>query len=918
MRSRYLRRNLSKRRSDRVFHGSWKCLGQAGMPAGMGLGPPTDVRSVERRHADGMVETNVDAVIVGAGFSGLYATHRLRNLQGLSVRCFEAADGPGGVWYWNRYPGARCDFESLFYSYTFDAQLQREWRWPERFAAQPDILAYLEHVADRFDLRRSYQFNTRVTSAAWDDNAARWVVGTADGATTTARFLVNAAGSFSVAKENEFPGQSDFRGVVAHTSRWPVGDVDLDGKRVAVIGTGSTGIQVIQTIAPHVGELTVFQRTANYACPLGNRPLNDNEFQKAVDDFPFTRIEARTRMMGTLYPRAVRSALMDTAEQHRRLYDHFYNGGAVRMIVSTYYDLLTDPQANATAAEYIRDRIRERVRDPQTAELLCPNDHPYGGKRAPFENHYYEVFNLPHVRLVDARTAPIVRITERGISTTDREYEFDVIVLATGFDIGAGALAEMGVVGRRGRKLRDQWEFGQRAYLGMATHGFPNLFHINGPQGPAVITNNLVAIEDNVDFVGKLIAYLDSHERATAEATAEAECRYDQIVREVADATLISTAKTWFMGDNIPGKPRTPIALFTGAPMYRAMCAEVETTEYGGFSIDGDDRDVPHLIRLDGRAVFVLAGLLNMGAKSLEQCLEEGALEEARSAMESFRLLQLPLPSDVTITDARYPIEGGDRMVRLYRPAAAGVLPVLVFIHGGGWVGGTLSAFDEPCAKLARRLGALVVSPDYRLAPEHPFPAASDDTVAVLRWASARVADFGGDPDRIAVGGESAGANLAAVAAIRLREEGGARLRAQVLVTPLVDFLAETESRMVFADAPILTTRLIARMAETYLGDLANAASPWASPARTGNLSGLPPALVITMEVDPLRDEGEQYVRALAAAGVPAVSRRFEGLFHAAFGLSGAIPRVSEIHDAIADFLAPLLERKHVGTYAVE
>lgn len=848
-------------------------------------------------------EAAVDAVIVGAGFSGLYATHRLRNLQGLSVRCFEAAPGPGGVWYWNRYPGARCDIESIFYSYSFDQDLQREWRWSERFAAQPEILAYLEHVTDRFDLRRSYRFDTRVTSAVWDEHAKRWVVRTDDGTATTARFFINAAGAFSVSKKNDFPGQDEFRGTVLHTSRWPVDDVDLAGRRVAVVGTGSTGIQVIQTIADQVGELTVFQRSANFACPLGNRPLSDEEFDEVVAHYPKLREEARNSLAGAAYPRAVRPALADTPDEQRKVYDEYYHGGGFRMLASTYFDLIFNPVANETAAEYIRDRIRERVEDPQTAELLCPKDHPYGTKRATFETNYYEVFNLPHVRLVDARTTPIVRITETGIATTAATYDFDVIVLATGFDVGAGALMRMGVVGRGGRRLTDHWAQGQRAYLGMATRAFPNLFHINGPQSAAALFNNPTAIEDSVDFVGNLLAHLDSSGATTAEVSAAGEDRWNALVSEVADATLFPRANTWYMGDNIPGKPRTPLSLFTGAPMYRAICAEVEGTGYPGFSIDGDDRPLPNTIRLDGAAVFLLAGMMNMGAKPLEEC----SLDEARAALASFRLMQRPVPGDVDIVDVAYPIEGGQRNARLYRPPVGGPLPVVVFIHGGGWIGGSLDVFDEPCATLARRLGALVVSPDYRLAPEHPFPAATDDTVAVLRWAAEHIGEFGGDPGRIAVGGESAGANLAAVAALRVLDEGGPRLLAQVLVTPPVDPLADTESRRTFARGPIISAELGERLWALYLADPANATSPWAAPARARDLSGLPPALVITMEADPLRDEAEDYARALAAAGVPTVCRRFDGLFHAALSLSGAIPRAAEIQEAMAGFLAPLL-----------
>lgn len=860
-----------------------------------------------------MVKQHVDVVIVGAGFSGLYATHRLRNLQGLSVQCFEAGDGPGGVWYWNRYPGARCDFESLYYSYTFDAELQREWRWTERWASQPEILAYLEHVSDRFDLRRSFRFGTCVTSVVWDDDAKHWVVGASDGTITTARFFINATGSFGVPKKVDFPGQDDFWGTVLHTSQWPAEGVDLAGKRVAVVGTGSTGVQVIQTIAPQVKQLTVFQRTASFACPLRNRPITDDEFHKAVDGFTKARVEVRSYLGGVPYPRAVRSALMDTPEERRRVYDEYYGEG-MRMLSSTYFDLMTNPAANATAADYIRDRIRERVTDPEVAELLCPNDHPYGSKRAPLEIGYYEAFNLPHVRLVDAKATPIVRITERGIATTAEEYEFDVIVLAIGFDIGAGALVRMGVLGRGDRRLTEHWAHGQRAYLGMATHGFPNLFHITGPQGPQAVYNNPLAAEDNVDFVGALIAYMGDHDYATTEVTALGEECYDTLSRGVADAMLFSKARTALMGDNIPGKPRAPVSLFAGAPIYRALCSEVEATEYGGFSFDGDDRELPGLLRLDPSAVLVVSGLLNIGAKPLEDC----SVEEARAAMENFKMMQLPMPADVGVTDTTYPAGAGERVVRLYRPAVSGALPVMVLIHGGGFIGGSLDSFDEPCASLARRVGALVVSPDYRLAPEHPFPAATDDTVAVLQWAADHIADYGGDPARIAVGGESAGANLAAVAALRLRDEGGPPLRAQVLITPPTDYFADTESRRLFANGPILSTKVGERMGVLYLGDPANATSAWAAPALADDLSGLPPALVITMEVDPLRDEGEDYARALAAAGVPTVCHRFNGLCHATFSLSGAIPRAAEIQDVITDFLVPrLFAEKYSATAGV-
>jgi len=445
----------------------------------------------------------------------------------------------------------------------------------------------------------------------------------------------------------------------------------------------------------------------------------------------------------------------------------------------------------------------------------------------------------------------------------------------------------------------------------MATHGFPNLFHINGPQSSAALYNNPIGIEDSVDFVSGIIAHADAAGCARVEASESAENRYNELVMECANATLVPTATTWYMGDNIAGKARTPLSLFTGGPMYRAICAEVEATGYAGFSFDEDEQPLSSLVQVDGSAVFFLAGMMNSGAKPLEEC----NLEEARAAMDMFQFFQAPLPSDVSISEVDFPAGNDGRKLRLYHPKEASApLPVVLFIHGGGWIGGSLDAFNEPCAALAHNTGALVVSPEYRLAPEHPFPAAVEDTQAALRWVADNIATYGGDPERIAVGGESAGANLAAVAAQRARDEGGPRLTAQVLVAPVTDPLAETASRKLFAHGPVLSMELCARMAGMYVTDPAALTSPLIAPARAADLSGLPPALVLTMGVDPLRDEGEDYARALAAAGVPAESRRFEGLIHTTLSMSGPIPRAAEIQEAIATFLVPLFSASNAPT----
>lgn len=843
---------------------------------------------------------DVDVVVIGAGFAGLYATHRLRNLQGLSVQSFEAGHGPGGTWYWNRYPGARCDIESIYYSYSFDADLQREWRWSERFAQQPEILAYLEHVADRFDLRRSFKFGTRVTSVVWDEAAAFWRVGADDGSSTTARYVLNGSGNLSTAKPNDFPGEEDFTGQVLRTSAWPAAGVDLRGKRVAVVGTGSTGIQVISELAGEVAELTVFQRTPNFACPLGNRPMSDEEFAEVTRDYSEIRAVSRKSMMGTPYPPALKSALADGPEERRAAFEKYYDGGGFRMLLSTYNDLLFNEDSNALAAEFIREQIRKRVTDPAVAAKLCPTDHPYGTKRAPFETNYFEVFNESHVHLVDAKATPIERITATGIRTTDREYDVDVIVLATGFDAGTGTLMRLGVAGRDGITLNESWKEGPHTFLGLATRGFPNLFLITGPQSASGLYNNPIAIEDHVDFAGDLIEFMRDRELTAFEPTADSEKRWMTVISELSNMTLFPKANSWYMGDNIKGKPRVPMMFTAGAPLYRAICAEVVSRGYGGFSFDGAATSVPSVVDLDPSVLMVLGGMLAQGMKPLE----EGSLEEIRSSIEGFRALQLPLPPSVTITETTFTGPAGERAVRVYRPDRDGTLPIVVFVHGGGMVAGSLDGFDEPCARLAETAGVVVVSPDYRLAPEDPFPAAPDDTYAALVWAHEHAAEFGADPDQLAIGGESGGANLAAVAALRARDEGGPTVRAQLLVAPAIDPAAQTQSRIEFADGPMLTLAAMAKMFTWYLPDLTQLTSPQVAPARAATLAGLPPTLVVTMEADPLRDEGEDYADALRAAGVPTVSHRLDGMVHTTLSMSGALPRAAEIHELMSEFVS--------------
>jgi cation diffusion facilitator CzcD-associated flavoprotein CzcO/acetyl esterase/lipase len=845
---------------------------------------------------DTLMGSHYDVVVVGAGFAGLYAVHKMRDELGLDVQAFEAAGGVGGTWWWNRYPGARCDFESIHYSYSFSEEIQREWEWSERFAGQPEILAYLEWVADKLDVRRAFRFNTRVTSTTWDDKAARWIICTDDGATCTARFVVSCVGGLSVAKEPEFPGSETFRGELYRTSSWPHEPVDFTGKRVAVIGTGSTGIQVIQEIANEAAELTVFQRTPNFAAPLGNEPVDPAQRRWNAEHHAELRAGSRQHMIGVPYDPPSGPALAATPDERRRIFDKYWDRGGFRLLVSTFSDVIFNQQANETIAEYIRERIRERVKDPATAALLCPTDHPYASKRPPFETGYYEAYNLPHVHLVDVRSAPIEAITPTGVRTSSKSYEFDVIILATGFDVFTRPLLNLGLRGRDGLKLEDRWANGPTSYLGVQIAGFPNLFVINGPKSAVALYNVPLATEDNVNFVAAALARAIADKTATFEATYEAEEAWGRLCEGILNLTVIPHSKgSWYMGENIPGKARAAYFFAGGAPLYRAICAEIAHVGYGGFALDRVSAPIPPMVRLDPAAALLLGSMLARGMKPLDEL----NLDEVRAVAESLRELQLPGPA-MRVETVEAP------RARIYIPDRAGPLPVIVFYHGGGWISGSLDLADAPCRRLADENGAIVVSAHYRLAPEHSFPAATDDTFAALSWVWKHVSAYGGDPGRIVVMGESAGANLAAVAAIRARD-AGIPLAGQVLIYPPIDPEASTASRTEFADGPFFTRAIGEKMWGAYLGGAELTAL--AAPSRASSLAGLAPALVLTLELDMSRDEAEDYAGALASAGVPVRLHRFDGLFHGVFNMSAFIPRVREMYASIGEFVATCKEQ---------
>jgi len=527
---------------------------------------------------------SVDAVVVGAGIAGLYQLHTLRG-RGLQVRVLEAADGVGGTWYWNRYPGARCDVESLSYSYSFSPELEQEWTWSEKYPTQPEILRYVNHVADRFNLRRDISFRTRVTSATYDEDRKRWLVLTDSGDVVDAQFLIMATGCLSASKTPEVPGGERFQGSTFHTGHWPHAGVDFTGLRVGVIGTGSSGIQSIPIIAQQARELTVFQRTPNFSMPAGNRPLTQDEVHDMKAHYGEWREAQRTSGFGVPVEPATRSAHEATEEERASTYQQGWDKGNLVAILGAYTDTLSDKAANDTAAEFIRNKIRDVVKDPEVAETLAPRTFPFGTKRPCLDTGYYATFNQEHVHLVDLRKTPLVEITETGVRTSEQEYEVDVIVFATGFDAMAGALTGVDIRGRNGLSLKEKWAEGPRTYLGLAIAGFPNLFTITGPLSPSVLSNMVVSIEQHVEWVSDCIAYLREQRLAEVEATVEAEDAWVEHVAEVGSDTLFPSADSWYMGSNVPGKPRVFMAYIGGVGVYREKCDDVTAEGYDGFAL---------------------------------------------------------------------------------------------------------------------------------------------------------------------------------------------------------------------------------------------------------------------------------------------------------------------------------------------
>ena len=531
-----------------------------------------------------MKNIDVDVVVVGAGFSGLYLLYRLRK-AGFSTRVFERGGDVGGTWYWNRYPGARCDVESLQYSYSFDEQLQQDWHWPEKFSAQPDILAYANHVADRFNLKKDIEFNTEVKASWFDENLKTWKITTNTGEEINAQYFIMATGCISTTQIPNIKGLSDYVGDTFHTGDWPHEEVDFSGQSIAVIGTGSSGIQSIPVLAKQAKKLTVFQRTPNYSIPSQNEPMTKKYERSWKDVYSERRKEMRYSAHGSLKDLNDVPALSVDEDQRQELYTKRWAIGGTGFLGS-FNDLLTNADANYTAAEYVRQQIKRVVKDKETAEILCPRSYPIGTKRICIDTGYFETYNRENVKLVDISKKPIQRLVTDGIIVDDQLYPFDSIIFATGFDAMTGSIFNVDIKGRDGLALKEKWNAGPKTYLGLMSASFPNLFMITGPGSPSVKSNMIMSIEQHVDLVIETLLSMRRKGLSVVEPELEAENKWVDHVQEVANKTLFPQANSWYMGANIPGKPRLFMPYIGGVGAYREICEEIVANNYRGFKFE--------------------------------------------------------------------------------------------------------------------------------------------------------------------------------------------------------------------------------------------------------------------------------------------------------------------------------------------
>jgi len=861
---------------------------------------------VEQKTTDTAHEAvDVDVAVVGAGFAGLYLLYSLRRM-GFSTRVLEAAGDVGGTWYWNRYPGARCDIPTTDYTYSFDPDLEKAWTWSEKYATQPEILRYAQFVAERYDLRRDIDFDTRVVAARWDAAAERWHVRTDTGHDIRCRYCVMASGCLSLPKAPDIPGAERFKGEVFFTSRWPHEGVDFSGKRVAVIGTGSSGIQSIPIIARQASRLTVFQRTPNFSIPAGNGPVRPERRAPLEADREAYRQQAKWSRAGVPNERTQIYGRYSPPQVHRERFEAAWQSGELIPMLAVFADQILFRDANAIVAGMVHEKIRDVVQDPQVAELLSPRDHPFGTKRPCLDTGYYATFNLPHVRLVDLRRHPIETLTETGITLADESMAFDAIVYATGFDAMTGAIVSVDITGRDGITLKQKWAHGPQTYLGLMTAGFPNLFTITGPGSPSVLSNMMVSIEQHVDWVADCLARLRADGMSTIEPTGTAEAGWMTHVNDCADITLYPTADSWYMGANVPGKPRGFLPYVGGVDAYRGACDEVVACDYLGFRRSGANgtRCTDGVVR---RLQPDVAMLLQMMAQMNLPSFDSLPVAQARDLLLQLSAARPPGPAVGDTVDGSLPGAAGPLAYRLYRPVGPGPHPVVVYFHGGGWVLGSHDSDDPLCRDLCRRSGALIVSVNYRHAPEARFPAAADDGLAAVCWVAAHAAELGGMPGALAVAGWSAGANIAAVTCQQARDHGGPAISGQLLLAPVTDCGMSTPSYEANAEGYVLTASLMKWFWDQY-ADPAERAHPKASPLRAADLAKLPAAFVVTCQFDPLRDEGEAYARALAAAGTPARSITARGHTHSSLTMVDVVVSGEPVRREMADALRGFFE----------
>ncbi|KGI68016.1 alpha/beta hydrolase fold domain-containing protein [Mycolicibacterium rufum] len=845
-----------------------------------------------------------DVIVVGAGIAGLYAVHRFRR-AGLTVKVFEAGDDIGGTWHWNRYPGARVDIPSVDYMYSFDPDWQLDWQWSEKYATQPEILRYLDHVADKFDLRRDITLNTRVDAARWDDHRAVWHVRTG-AETTTCRHLVMATGCLSIPKDPDIDGVERFAGKTYFTSRWPRDPVDFTGQRVAVIGTGSSGIQCIPHIARQADELLVFQRTPNFSLPAHNGPLPPHKLEQLRDEAGY-RAAGRLSFGGVPIERTMTPTFTVSEDERRERYERAWQIGELLELLNVYSDVMSDTAANHELAEFFRAKIRATVDDPETAEALCPSGYPIGAKRVCLDTDYFATFNRDNVRLVDLRRDPLRSVTETGIDTLSESFNVDAIVFATGFDAVTGAVLSVDVKGRDGRTLGHAWADGPRTYLGLSVAGFPNLFLVTGPGSPSVLSNMAVSIEQHVDLIADIIDNLRDNGFDAVEPTDVAVAGWMQHVEDCADITLFPQGNSWYRGANIPGKPTVFMPYTAGVDFYRAACDEMVARDLLGFRRTGPSGEACSdgvIRRLQPDVQMVLEQTALMGLPPLESM----SPQDARTAFGAVIAMYPPGPAVAEVVDGRYPAAVGERDYRLYRPPTPGPHPIVLYFHGGGWVLGDSRSDDALCRDLCVRTEAIVVSADYRHAPEDRFPAAAEDAVAALSWVAASATDLGGDPTRLVVSGWSAGAGLATVACRAARASGGPAIAGQALLAPVTDSDTSRASYVENGSGYDLDASLMQWFFDQYC-DVPDRRDPRIAPLRTADLSSMPPAVIVTNEFDVLRDEGEAYAEALRAAGVAVEHLRARGHTHCSLTMVGLVVSGAPVREQFASAVRTLLAR---------